>query len=356
MRASSLRREHFLLQDRGAGHRKDGPVAGFPEDRRRTGWLRPSKPADLVTPTEWRVRVMTPTGAGERRAGRIRRRRPGVSALATGDNPPGRKGRGRRFRQVLLASTRQGATPGAGERRAGSVRGRWPGASEAAARVRPAPAIATWTARTSAHDGLGLRIAVRGARRRRSGSRARTPRPHHPAQRRSRRRGMTPEPYRSRGPVHAGTGSRRSPLTDAARAHARRPPRDGPGCPGADAERHVRHGRARRPADRTRHPASTHRALGGPPSHRRPGMPLTTTDRLQDLRNLRCHDIVIGEAIVGANVARGCFASMRGIVGGRSAACERRCTGPAGWPSPTRERSPPASGQTPWPAPTATTR
>lgn len=50
-----------------------------------------------------------------------------------------------------------------------------------------------------------------------------------------------------------------------------------------------------------------------------------TTSRIEGVRIVQYHhDIVIGEAIVGANVFRDCFASTSDIVGGRSAACERR--------------------------------
>ena len=52
-------------------------------------------------------------------------------------------------------------------------------------------------------------------------------------------------------------------------------------------------------------------------------MLLTTTDRLQGMQIVRYHDIVIGEAIVGANILRDYFASIRDIVGGRSAAYEK---------------------------------
>ena len=52
-------------------------------------------------------------------------------------------------------------------------------------------------------------------------------------------------------------------------------------------------------------------------------MILTTTSRIEGMRILQYHDIVIGEAIVGANVFRDCFASIRDIVGGRSAAYEK---------------------------------
>ena len=52
-------------------------------------------------------------------------------------------------------------------------------------------------------------------------------------------------------------------------------------------------------------------------------MILTTTSRIEGMRILQHHDIVIGEAIVGANVFRDYFASIRDIVGGRSAAYEK---------------------------------
>lgn len=49
---------------------------------------------------------------------------------------------------------------------------------------------------------------------------------------------------------------------------------------------------------------------------------LTTTPSLEGMQILRYHDIVIGEAIVGANVFRDSFASIRDVVGGRSGAYE----------------------------------
>ena len=52
-------------------------------------------------------------------------------------------------------------------------------------------------------------------------------------------------------------------------------------------------------------------------------MLLSTTDRLQGMQIVQYHDIVIGEAIVGANILRHYFASIRDIVGGRSAAYEK---------------------------------
>ena len=52
-------------------------------------------------------------------------------------------------------------------------------------------------------------------------------------------------------------------------------------------------------------------------------MILTTTSRIEGMRILQYHDIVSGEAIVGANIFRNYFASIRDVGGGRSAACQK---------------------------------
>ena len=52
-------------------------------------------------------------------------------------------------------------------------------------------------------------------------------------------------------------------------------------------------------------------------------MLLTTTSRIEGMRVLQYHDIVIGKAIVGANVFRDYFARVRDVIGGRSAAYEK---------------------------------
>lgn len=51
-------------------------------------------------------------------------------------------------------------------------------------------------------------------------------------------------------------------------------------------------------------------------------MLLTTTSTLEGGRIIRYHGIVSGEAILGANVFRDFFASIRDIVGGRSGSYE----------------------------------
>ena len=51
-------------------------------------------------------------------------------------------------------------------------------------------------------------------------------------------------------------------------------------------------------------------------------MILSTTPSLEGNRITRYHGIVTGEAILGANIFRDLFASVRDIVGGRSAAYE----------------------------------
>lgn len=51
-------------------------------------------------------------------------------------------------------------------------------------------------------------------------------------------------------------------------------------------------------------------------------MIMTTTANIEGSRIIRYHGIVTGEAILGANVFRDFFASIRDIVGGRSGAYE----------------------------------
>ncbi|WP_139796492.1 heavy metal-binding domain-containing protein [Desulfacinum hydrothermale] len=52
-------------------------------------------------------------------------------------------------------------------------------------------------------------------------------------------------------------------------------------------------------------------------------MMLTTTPTIEGRKITHYHGIVTGEAIMGANVFRDFFASIRDIVGGRSAAYEK---------------------------------
>jgi uncharacterized protein YbjQ (UPF0145 family) len=52
-------------------------------------------------------------------------------------------------------------------------------------------------------------------------------------------------------------------------------------------------------------------------------MIVTTTPTLEGRRITRYHGIVTGEAILGANIFRDVFASVRDIVGGRSGAYEK---------------------------------
>jgi uncharacterized protein YbjQ (UPF0145 family) len=52
-------------------------------------------------------------------------------------------------------------------------------------------------------------------------------------------------------------------------------------------------------------------------------MIVTTTHQVEGRRILTYHGVVSGEAIVGANVLRDFFASIRDIVGGRSGSYER---------------------------------
>jgi uncharacterized protein YbjQ (UPF0145 family) len=52
-------------------------------------------------------------------------------------------------------------------------------------------------------------------------------------------------------------------------------------------------------------------------------MIVTTTPSVEGQRITRYHGIVTGEAILGANIFRDLFASVRDVVGGRSAAYEQ---------------------------------
>ncbi len=52
-------------------------------------------------------------------------------------------------------------------------------------------------------------------------------------------------------------------------------------------------------------------------------MILTTTPTVQGRDITHHHGVVVGEAILGANIFKDIFASIRDIVGGRSAAYER---------------------------------
>ena len=52
-------------------------------------------------------------------------------------------------------------------------------------------------------------------------------------------------------------------------------------------------------------------------------MLLTTTPLIEGMQITHYHDIVIGEAIVGANAFRDFFAKIRDVIGGRSGAYEK---------------------------------
>ena len=52
-------------------------------------------------------------------------------------------------------------------------------------------------------------------------------------------------------------------------------------------------------------------------------MIITTTSDVQGRRIVQYHGLVTGEAILGANVVRDFFASVRDVVGGRSGAYEK---------------------------------
>ncbi|MDH4423827.1 MULTISPECIES: heavy metal-binding domain-containing protein [Bacillus] len=53
-------------------------------------------------------------------------------------------------------------------------------------------------------------------------------------------------------------------------------------------------------------------------------MIVTTTNTIQDKEIIEYIDIVNGEAIMGANIVRDIFASVRDVVGGRSGAYESK--------------------------------
>lgn len=52
-------------------------------------------------------------------------------------------------------------------------------------------------------------------------------------------------------------------------------------------------------------------------------MIITTTPTVQDRATSQYHGVVCGEAILGANIFKDIFASIRDVVGGRSAAYEQ---------------------------------
>ena len=52
-------------------------------------------------------------------------------------------------------------------------------------------------------------------------------------------------------------------------------------------------------------------------------MLVTTTNTIEGKKILQYHGLVSGEAILGANIFKDIFASIRDIVGGRSAAYEK---------------------------------
>jgi len=52
-------------------------------------------------------------------------------------------------------------------------------------------------------------------------------------------------------------------------------------------------------------------------------MLVTTTPSMQDKKITKYHGLVSGEAILGANIFKDLFASIRDIVGGRAAAYEK---------------------------------
>lgn len=56
--------------------------------------------------------------------------------------------------------------------------------------------------------------------------------------------------------------------------------------------------------------------------YHKPGMLLTSTTTLEGFEILEYKGLVVGEAIIGANIFRDIFASIRDIVGGRSGAYE----------------------------------
>ena len=56
-------------------------------------------------------------------------------------------------------------------------------------------------------------------------------------------------------------------------------------------------------------------------------MILTTTATLEGMRIVQYHDIVIGEAIVGANAVRDWLARIRDVVGGRTRSYENALNG-----------------------------
>ncbi len=78
-------------------------------------------------------------------------------------------------------------------------------------------------------------------------------------------------------------------------------------------------------------------------------MILSTTHATLDGYRVEAYlGIVFGEAIVGANLFRDLFASIRDIVGGGAGPTRRSCAGPGSWPSRSWPKRPAVWGRTPW--------
>jgi uncharacterized protein YbjQ (UPF0145 family) len=69
-------------------------------------------------------------------------------------------------------------------------------------------------------------------------------------------------------------------------------------------------------------PALAHESIVNPSIWSR-RMLVTTTNTIEDKRIVEYYGLVTGEAILGANIFRDIFASVRDIVGGRSAGYEK---------------------------------
>lgn len=85
-------------------------------------------------------------------------------------------------------------------------------------------------------------------------------------------------------------------------------------------------------------------------------MILSTTPTLEGKTIREYRGIVVGEAILGANIFKDLFAGIRDIIGGRSGAYEKELARARRSPSRSSKSVPRRWGPTPWWASTSTTR
>ncbi len=85
-------------------------------------------------------------------------------------------------------------------------------------------------------------------------------------------------------------------------------------------------------------------------------MILSTTPTLEGKTIHEYRGIVVGEAILGANVFKDLFAGIRDIIGGRSGAYEKELARPGKSPSTSSRSAPRRWAPMRWSASTSTTR